>query len=112
MENLKELKEKAIDKKKVDKLEEIHRPWIDEIKLRCPGCKNEMKRVEAVGDAWLDAGIVPFSTIGPYLENKKEWDKWFKGKKEFNTKRNTPEFKRIYASYLSIKAYKKEMDKK
>ncbi|MBI2124566.1 isoleucine--tRNA ligase [Candidatus Pacearchaeota archaeon] len=75
--SLKELREKAADKKKVDSLPEIHRPWIDEIKIKCKRCGKEAKRIEDVGDAWLDAGIVPFSTIGPYLENKKEWEKWF-----------------------------------
>ena len=75
--SLKELREKAIDKKKVDNLLEIHRPWIDEIKIRCSECKKEVKRILDVGDAWLDAGIVPFSTIGPYLKNKKEWEEWF-----------------------------------
>jgi len=75
--SLKELKEKAVDKKKVDALPEIHRPWIDEIKIKCKKCGKEVERIKDVGDAWLDAGIVPFSTIGPYLENRKEWEKWF-----------------------------------
>ena len=75
--SLKELKERAIDKKKVDALPEIHRPWIDEIKIKCKKCGKEVERVKDVGDAWLDAGIVPFSTVGPYLTNKKEWEKWF-----------------------------------
>ncbi len=75
--SLEELKEKAIDKKKVDELPEIHRPWIDEIKIKCEKCGKEIERIKDVGDAWLDAGIVPFSTIGPYLDNKKEWEKWF-----------------------------------
>lgn len=75
--NLKELKEKAIDKKKVDKLLEIHRPWIDEIKIKCKKCGKNVSRILDVGDAWLDAGITPFSTIGPYLENKKYWREWF-----------------------------------
>src|SRR3989338_1363849 len=77
IENLKELRQKSIDKKKVDELPEIHRPWIDEIKIKCGKCGKEAERVKDVGDAWLDAGIVPFSTIGPYLTNKKEWKKWF-----------------------------------
>ena len=74
--SLKELKEKAIDKKKVDNLPEIHRPWIDEIKIKCPKCKEEVSRIPDVGDAWLDAGIVPFSTLN-YLEDKKYWEKWW-----------------------------------
>ncbi len=75
--SLEELKKKAVDKKKVEKLPEIHRPWIDEIKVKCEKCGKEVSRIPDVGDAWLDAGIVPFSTIGPYLINKKEWEKWF-----------------------------------
>ena len=77
MGSLEELRKKAIDKKKVDSLPEIHRPWIDEIKIKCQKCGKEVERVKDVGDAWLDAGIVPFSTIGPYLKNKKEWGEWY-----------------------------------
>src|SRR3989344_3940349 len=60
MGRLEELRKKAIDKKKVDSLPEIHRPWIDEIKIKCSRCGEESERVKDVGDAWLDAGIVPF----------------------------------------------------
>lgn len=74
--SLEELKKKAVDKKKVDNLKEIHRPWIDEIKLKCPECNKEMTRVLDVGDAWLDAGIVPFSTLN-YLNDNKSWKEWF-----------------------------------
>jgi isoleucyl-tRNA synthetase len=74
--NLNELRKKAIDKKKVDNLSEMHRPWIDEIKIKCPKCKSEVERIKDVGDAWLDAGIVPFSTLN-YLSDKKYWKKWF-----------------------------------
>jgi isoleucyl-tRNA synthetase len=49
----------------LDGLEELHRPWIDAVSIRCPACGNEhVKRVSEVGDVWLDAGIVPFSTLG------------------------------------------------
>ncbi|MDP6642216.1 MAG: isoleucine--tRNA ligase [Candidatus Nanoarchaeia archaeon] len=75
--SLKELKEKAVDKKKVDNLPEIHRPWIDDIKIKCKKCKKQVSRIQDVGDAWLDAGITPLSTLGPYLDNKEEWKKWF-----------------------------------
>jgi len=74
--SLKELRAKAIDKKKVDNLPEVHRPWIDEIKIKCDKCKNEVSRVLDVGDAWLDAGIVPFSTLN-YLNDKKYWKEWY-----------------------------------
>ena len=74
--SLKELKEKAIDKKKVDNLQEIHRPWVDGIKIKCKKCEKEVERIKDVGDAWLDAGIVPFSTLN-YLNDKKYWKEWF-----------------------------------
>ncbi len=75
--SLEELKQKAIDKKKVEKLPELHRPWIDKIKIKCKKCGCEVERIKDVGDAWLDAGIVSLSTIGPYLEDKVYWKKWF-----------------------------------
>ncbi|HLW17982.1 MAG TPA: class I tRNA ligase family protein, partial [Actinomycetota bacterium] len=47
-----------------EKLEELHRPWIDEIVIACDECGEESVRVKDVGDCWLDAGIVPFATLG------------------------------------------------
>jgi isoleucyl-tRNA synthetase len=48
----------------LEQLQELHRPWIDEVPIRCEDCNKEVRRVTEVGDAWLDAGIVPFSTLG------------------------------------------------
>ncbi len=49
----------------MEQLEELHRPWVDEVTIRCDGCNAEgVRRVVEVGDVWLDAGIVPFSTLG------------------------------------------------
>ena len=45
-------------------LEELHRPWIDDVVIRCEKCGEEVRRIPEVGDVWLDAGIVPFSTLG------------------------------------------------
>ncbi len=73
--SIEELKNKAVDKKKVESLPEVHRPWIDEIKIKCI-CGKEISRIKDVGDAWLDAGIVPFSTLN-YLNDKKYWKEWF-----------------------------------
>ncbi len=54
-----------------------HRPWIDGVKLRCAQCGGEdVSRVKEVGNPWLDASIVPFSTMG-YFSDKEEWKKWF-----------------------------------
>jgi isoleucyl-tRNA synthetase len=60
----------------LEKLRELHRPWIDEVVVGCPQCGAESKRVKEVGDCWLDAGIVPFSTLD-WLHDRAYWAKWF-----------------------------------
>jgi len=72
----KELRELAINKTLVDQLPELHRPWIDDIQIHCPHCQLPVSRITEVGDCWLDAGIVPFSTV-KYLEDKNYWQQWF-----------------------------------
>jgi isoleucyl-tRNA synthetase len=57
-----ELEERAV--RGLDQLQELHRPWIDEVVIRCEDCDAEVRRIPEVGDAWLDAGIVPLSTLG------------------------------------------------
>ncbi|AMV19889.1 class I tRNA ligase family protein [Planctomyces sp. SH-PL14] len=57
-----------------------HRPWIDAVLLKNPKTGNLMRRIEDVGNPWLDAGIVPFSTLN-YNENYPadvlKWKDWF-----------------------------------
>ena len=57
-----ELEERAVSG--LDQLRELHRPWIDQVPIRCESCGVEVRRIPEVGDAWLDAGIVPLSTLG------------------------------------------------
>jgi isoleucyl-tRNA synthetase len=57
-----ELAERAVDS--LDGLEELRRPWVDDVRIRCVECGDVVTRVTEVGDVWLDAGIVPFSTLG------------------------------------------------
>jgi isoleucyl-tRNA synthetase len=57
-----ELEERAVSG--LEQLEELHRPWIDGVRVRCEACEREVERITEVGDAWLDAGIVHFSTLG------------------------------------------------
>ena len=66
----------AVDKEKAQALPELHRPWVDDVTIRCPHCGKEVKRVSEIGDVWLDAGIVPFSTTG-YFTDKEAWKKNF-----------------------------------
>jgi isoleucyl-tRNA synthetase len=57
-----ELEERAL--RGLDQLEELRRPWIDDVPISCEACGEEVRRITEVGDVWLDAGIVPFSTLG------------------------------------------------
>ena len=56
-----ELLERAL--RGTENLSELHRPWIDEVVIACE-CGKEAHRLPDVGDCWLDAGIIPFSTLG------------------------------------------------
>jgi isoleucyl-tRNA synthetase len=48
----------------LEQLQELHRPWVDDVTIACAACGKDVRRIPEVGDAWLDAGIVPFSTLG------------------------------------------------
>ena len=77
MGSLDELKERAVEGWDGFEGNSPHRPWIDGVIIESqknPGQK--MRRIEDVGNPWLDAGIVPFSTMS-YNENKEEWQKWY-----------------------------------
>ncbi|MGN1227211.1 MAG: isoleucine--tRNA ligase, partial [Christensenellales bacterium] len=60
--SLDELKQKAINPELVDKIPHLHRPYIDDVEIKCDKCGANVKRIPEVGDCWLDAGITPFST--------------------------------------------------
>jgi len=53
-----------------------HRPYIDAVKIRCPRCQELMSRIPDVGNPWLDAGIVSFSTLR-YRSDREYWRKWY-----------------------------------
>ena len=53
-----------------------HRPWVDAVKIVCEGCDVKVSRIQDVGNPWLDAGIVSFSTLG-YRHDKDYWRDWF-----------------------------------
>ena len=57
-----ELTERAIEG--IEQLEELRRPWIDRVPIRCESCGAAVTRIPEVGDVWLDAGIVPLATLG------------------------------------------------
>jgi isoleucyl-tRNA synthetase len=53
-----------------------HRPWIDSVKIACPKCQTPTARIKDVGNPWLDAGIVPYSTMN-YNTDREYWERWF-----------------------------------
>ena len=68
-----ELKEKATKDIDIETLD-LHRPYVDEIELKCPECGKAMKRVEEVIDCWFDSGAMPFAQYHYPFENKELWD--------------------------------------
>jgi isoleucyl-tRNA synthetase len=53
-----------------------HRPFVDAVKLSCPHCQGTMSRIPDVGNPWLDAGVVSFSTLS-YRADPEYWQKWY-----------------------------------
>ncbi len=79
-----ELKERAVEGWEQFEGHTPHKPYIDDVVISCSSCKGTMHRIGDVGNPWLDAGIVPYSTIKEnnqgeplYLSDRKEWEKWF-----------------------------------
>ncbi len=71
-----ELEERAVEGWKDFEGHTPHRPWIDKVKIKCPKCGTVISRIPDVGNPWLDAGIIAYSTLD-YRHNKDYWKKWF-----------------------------------
>jgi isoleucyl-tRNA synthetase len=71
-----ELKERAVAGYEEFAGHTPHRPWIDQVKLECEKCGGVMNRIADVGNPWLDAGIVGFSTLR-YRQDPEYWRKWY-----------------------------------
>ena len=68
-----ELALKAIEK--VDpKTIDLHRPYVDDIHIKCPDCGKEMNRTLEVIDCWFDSGSMPFAQYHYPFENKELWE--------------------------------------
>ena len=68
-----ELKEKAIEDIDINTFD-LHRPFVDDIHLKCPKCGNTMNRVADVIDCWFDSGAMPFAQYHYPFENKELWE--------------------------------------
>ncbi|MBO0782965.1 MAG: class I tRNA ligase family protein, partial [Ktedonobacteraceae bacterium] len=74
-----------------------HRPWVDAVKINCKQCGAPVSRIKDVGNPWLDAGIVPFSTLN-YRSNPTYWRKWFPA--DFVTESFPGQFRNWFYSML------------
>ncbi len=70
-----ELVEKAIEE--IDETIELHRPYVDDIHIKCPECGKTMSRVTEVMDCWFDSGAMPFAQYHYPFENEDLFEKQF-----------------------------------
>ena len=68
-----ELSEKAIEDVNPDTID-LHRPYVDDIHIKCPECGEVMNRDKSVIDCWFDSGSMPFSQYHYPFENKELWE--------------------------------------
>ncbi len=71
-----ELEKRAVEGWNIFAGHSPHKPWIDAVKLACPNCGSVTSRISDVGNPWLDAGIVAYSTM-EYFRNRNYWEEWF-----------------------------------
>lgn len=77
-----------------------HRPWVDGVKIPCAQCSaKDVARIKDVGNPWLDASIVPFSTMG-YFSDRKYWDQWFPA--EFVVEALPGQFRNWFYALLTV----------
>ncbi|MBO0698453.1 MAG: isoleucine--tRNA ligase [Zavarzinella sp.] len=76
-----------------------HRPWVDKVKIRNPKTGNLMSRIPDVGNPWLDAGIVAFSTM-KYGTDRAYWQKWYPA--DFITESFPGQFRNWFYALLAM----------
>ena len=70
-----ELVSKAIEE--IDANIELHRPYVDDVHIKCPKCGKEMSRIKEVIDCWFDSGAMPFAQYHYPFENKELFESQF-----------------------------------
>ena len=94
-----ELRERAIEGWDVFEGYSPHRPYIDAVKIRCESCGGVASRILDVGNPWLDAGIVAYSTLG-YRTDRAYWKEWFPA--DFITECYIGQFRNWFYSMLTM----------
>ena len=73
--SINELVEKSIED--IDKTIDLHKPYVDNVHIKCKECGNVMSRIPDVIDVWFDSGVVPFAQYHYPFENKEYFEKHF-----------------------------------
>jgi isoleucyl-tRNA synthetase len=94
-----ELQERAVEGWEAFDGHTPHRPWVDEVRIACPNCGQPVERIKDVGNPWLDAGIVPFSTLH-FREDAECWARWFPA--DFITESFPGQFRNWFYSMLAM----------
>jgi isoleucyl-tRNA synthetase len=94
-----ELKQKAVAGWEEFEGHSPHRPWVDLVKTRCGKCGGRASRIPDVGNPWLDAGIVPYSTMG-YNRDRRYWEEWFPA--DFVTESFPGQFRNWFYALLAM----------
>jgi isoleucyl-tRNA synthetase len=76
-----------------------HRPHVDAVRIACSACGEPVSRIADVGNPWLDAGIVPFSTLH-FREDPELWAKWFPA--DFITESFPGQFRNWFYAMLAM----------
>ncbi|MEX2246209.1 MAG: isoleucine--tRNA ligase [Dehalococcoidia bacterium] len=99
-----ELRERAIEGWEIFAGHSPHKPFIDAVKIACRSCGEAVSRIPDVGNPWLDAGIVPFSTLH-YRDDASHrdgsyWEQWYPA--DFITESFPGQFRNWFYSLLTM----------
>jgi isoleucyl-tRNA synthetase len=94
-----ELRERAVEGWERFEGHTPHRPYVDEVRIACRSCGAPVSRIPDVGNPWLDAGIVPFSTLH-YREDPDHWRQWFPA--DFITESFPGQFRNWFYAMLAM----------
>ena len=76
-----------------------HRPWVDAVEIACAACGGRARRIADVGNPWLDAGIVGFSTLR-WNSDREYWREWFPA--DFVTESFPGQFRNWFYALLTM----------
>jgi isoleucyl-tRNA synthetase len=94
-----ELRDRAVEGWQAFEGHTPHRPYVDAVKIACSSCGEPVERIRDVGNPWLDAGIVPFSTLH-YREDPDYWAQWYPA--DFITESFPGQFRNWFYSMLAM----------